>query len=509
MMRGNRPRSPEAIREAVTLARGARVTFLGHLSGRVLGFLSTLVLTRWLGASDFGLFILALAIFQCAGLFGDLGLRYGALRFVALAVGRQDQGEGRRVIGTVIRYSTRASIVGAAVLLATTPLLAGWFRQPAFRWLIPVLALSLPFATVGTVLMSVLQAFKRLGAIATLWNFVDPLVRIGVFVAFAALGWGVGAAVISHLAAAIGVLGGALLWLRPQLPAAGDRSTRGEEGQILAFSLPMSLSHVASLAIQSADSLFLGYFTTARDVGIYGVASRVAALGGMALLAASMSFSPQANVLYGRGDLEGIGQLYRQVTRWLIVLSLPLFVLTVVFAPWVLTLFGAEFREGWLVLLILLFGTFMNVVTGPAGDLAVVAGRSRIVLAVAVALAVLNISLNWALVPRWGIIGGAVAMATTVATSNVTNVLLGWWFLRLQPYNAAFIRPLTIGAGATLLTAVVSVAVDVGPAQGILLLLTWVVAYPLVLIRLAANSEDRAVVRALLTWSTPLSRGGR
>ncbi len=504
-MTAESPGTPQRNSEADAVARGASVTFLGHLAGRALGFLLTLFLTRWLGASGFGLFILALTIFQCVGTLSDIGLKYGALRFVALAEGRKDRGESRRVIATVIRYSLAASLVGMVVLGASSPLLADWFRQPAFWWLIPLMALSLPFATVGTVLKSVLQAFKRLTEVAILQNVIDPLVRIGVFVAFAAFGWGIGAAVASHLAGAICVAGAALVWLLLLVPGGWGRSSSIKEREILEFSVPLSLAHVAAFTMQWADSLFLGYFTTPRDVGIYGAAGRMAALGGTILFAASMSFGPQVNELYGRGDVGGIRDLYRQVTRWLIMLNLPILVLTVTFASWLLSLFGAEFRGGWPVLLILSIATFIMAATGPAGDIVLMAGRSRIVLVVGMLLAVMNIGLNWGLVARWGVLGAAIATGLTITVSNVTNVLLGWRFLALQPYSVRLIKPLVIGVGAILLSAVIASFVQVESVHGVLsFLLIWAVAYPIALMRLAADSEDRAIVRALLAWP----RGG-
>lgn len=504
------PRSPVTNAQTDVVAWGASITFLGHLAGRGLGFLLTLLLTRWLGASGFGLFVLALAIFQVVSLLADMGLRYGALRFVALAEGRNDPGESRRVVSTVVPYSVAASLVGMVILGASSPLLADWFRQPAFWWLIPVMALSLPFATVGTVVKSVLQAFKRLEAVAILQHVIDPLVRIGVFVSLAAFGWGVGAAAASHVAAAICVFGGALAWLRTRVPSGWERSSSIKRMEILAFSAPLGLAHVAGLTMQWADSLFLGYFTTPRAVGIYGAASRMAALAGMTLYAASMSFAPQANELYGRGDLEGIRHLYRQVTRWLIMLNLPILVLMVTFASWLLGLFGFEFRAGWPVLLILAFATFIMVATGPAGDVALMAGRSKIVLMVGVLLTVLNIGLQWGLVPRWGILGAAVATALTIAISNGTNVLLGWWFLTLQPYSVKLVRPFVIGAGGTLLTVVVASQVQVESVAGVFAcLLIWTVAYPMALRWLAADPEDRTIVRALLTGPAPISRAGR
>jgi O-antigen/teichoic acid export membrane protein len=487
---------------SATVARGATVSLVGHLAGRGLGFVVTLVVTRWLGASDFGLFLLALSILQTARLFADLGLQDGALRFVALAEGRGDRAESARVVTTVLRWSLATSLIAAVVLMLAAPLLAQWFRQPALRWIIPILAVGLPLWTVGLVLRKVLQAFKRLVAIACLYSVIDPVIRIAVFIGCSLAGWRIGAALASHVLAAAVILIGALVVLRPRWPGGADRLRGRASRAILAFSIPLSLMQLAGLALQSADSLFLGYFTSAHSVGVYGAAERLAALGGMMLVAASMAFAPHATELYGQGRLEAIQRLYEQVTRWLIVLSLPIFALTVVFAGPLLALFGREFRDGWIVLVVLAVGVFVTVATGPAGDVVMMTGRSRVVLVVGILTSVLNVGLQWALVPRLGMLGAALATAGTFAVSNVTNVVVGWRLARLQPYSRPLLRPVAIALGAIAATAAVGVAVGTDSfSGGILILATWMVAYPVLVLQMGVASEDRGALRALLSRS--------
>lgn len=486
-------------RRSATLARGAGVTFVGHLVGRGLGFVLTLVLTRWLGAADFGLIVLALSIVQVASLFADIGLRDGALRFVALAEGREDPTERSRVMVTVLRWSATTSVAAALVLALAGPLLARQFRQPALGWMIPVLAVGLPFSAVGLVLKSMLQALKQLPAIALLHNMADPVTRILIFLGCAALGWGVAAAVASYVTAALVVFAGALAWLRPWWPCTFHRLPPNAARAIMAFSLPLSLAHLAGLVMQTADSLVLGYFSTAHALGVYGAAGRVAALGGMTLLAGSMAFAPHANELFGRGDRAGIQRLYAQVTRWLIILGLPLYVLTVVFAAPVLGIFGAEFREGAPLLIVLATGILISVATGPAGDVVITAGRSKLVLLFSVLVATLNVGLQWALVPRWGVLGAALATASTVAASNTLNVVLAWWFVGVQPYEAALIKPLILAAGTMTATALAVSAFGAESFMGAgLVLLLWTVAYPAGLLCFARDAADATLVRALL-----------
>ena len=493
MNQGTQSRA-EDHRESASLVKGAGVILTGHVTGRVLAICLTLLLTHILGATDYGLYLLGLSILQSMVALTDLGIRPGLLRFVPLAVGRGDLGEARKVALRMLRYGLLSGTIGALILVLFSPTLADALREPALRWLVPAFAISLPLVTLGGHLKSALQALKRMKAVAALENVVDPLTRILVFSLLAALGLRVVAAVGAFTAAAVVVCALGIYWLVPRLPKAGPSSAPIPGAEILAFSIPLGVAQLATLSMRWADSLFLGYFSTAFDIGLYGVAARVATIGGMLLVAANASFGPHANELYGRGDMGGVGHLYRQVTRWMIILNIPVLAGLVTFTPWLLRLFGTEFRASSTALIVLAAGVFVSAATGPAGGIVLMSGKSKVVLWTGIALVVVNISLHIVLIPRWGIAGAAVATGGTIAISNVLNVILGWLLMSLQPYDKRIVRPLMIAAVASLLTVTVAVTMGIPSVMGLILFtLIWAVGYPLAVLRVAIDEDDAAV----------------
>ena len=493
------PGQPEDHRESASLVRGAGVILTGHVTGRILAICLTLLLTHMLGAEDYGLYLLGLSILQSMVALTDLGMRPGLLRFVPLAVGRGDPGEARSVAVRMLRYGFVAGTVGALILALLTPNLVELLREPSLMWLVPAFAISLPLVTFGGHLKSALQALKRMKAVAALENVVDPLTRILVFSLLAALGFGVMAAVGAFTAAAVVVCALGVYWLVPRLPKPGKSATPIPTAEILAFSIPLGIAQLATMSMRWADSLFLGYFSTALDIGVYGAAARAATIGGMLLVAANASFGPHANELYGRHDMRGVGRLYQQVTRWMIILNIPVLAGLVVFAPWILRLFGAEFSAGSAALVILAVGTFVSAATGPAGGIVLMSGRSKVVLWTGIALASLNISLHIVLIPKWGIVGAAAATGGTVAIANILNVILGWRLMDLQPYDRRILRPLAIAAVASLLTVAVAITVGMSSVVGVcFFLLIWAVAYPIAVLRVAIDPSDTAVFYMLL-----------
>lgn len=81
------------------IAKGAGIGLAGTFIGMALGYLSRMVIARFLGASDYGLISLAFAGMAIAATLSMVGLPAGILRYVSFYKGKKDKG---RIKGTII-----------------------------------------------------------------------------------------------------------------------------------------------------------------------------------------------------------------------------------------------------------------------------------------------------------------------------------------------------------------------------------------------------------------------
>ncbi len=500
--------------ESVELLKGAGIIFSGRLVGRALGFLLHFLFASFLGPRHYGVFLLSLAFFYFASLVADLGLRSGVLREAAAAEGRGDRDmvKGTILGGALLALGT--GVLGAVGLIAMRGWAASSFNAPDLGWLLLLFALALPFATVGGIFVSGLQALRRMKALSTLQYVIDPLLRIVTFIGLIFLGWQLFAAGAAHLLASLAVALFAFLWLSSSFPLfSRPLLAHFHVGPLLAFSLPLLMSNVVGFTLQWADSLFIGYYMTVREVGIYGAAARVAGLGGIFLMAVSTIFAPKIYALYGRGDLEEVGRLYQRSTRWVLMCVLPLFFYTVLNAKPLLALFGPEFVKGSAALIILAAAYLVMTGTGPAGDVVLMSGRSKAILYAAAASGALGLGLNVYLIPRFGLLGAAVATGLAIALGNVANVLLAWRFTGLQPYTKAIAKPIVIAACVAGLHVAVGLIVGGEPIPQLVWGAVIWLMYPLLLFRLGLETEDvevwRLVKQSKWRMETPSFTSGR
>ncbi len=97
-----------------------------------------------------------------------------------------------------------------------------------------------------------------------------------------------------------------------------------------------------------------------------------------------------------------------------------------------LWLFGPQFVAGYPVMFILVVGFLLRSSMGPAEFLLNMLGEQRLCAAVLATTAVLDIALNLALVPRFGMLGAATATSISLVTAALLNYLVVGWRLDIE-----------------------------------------------------------------------------
>lgn len=185
------------------------------------------------------------------------------------------------------------------------------------------------------------------------------------------------------------------------------------------------------LVMSMTDTTLLGVWADSESVGIYGVAKRTALLTSFMLVAVNTIVAPKFAELYAQGDRRALSALARNVAKLMTLAATPILLAFVIVPNWVLGIFGSDFVAGAPVLTILALGQFVNVATGSVGYLLMMTGHEKLMRNNTVASAALNVALNAILIPKYSIIGAAVATAISLATMNLISTILVYWKLSI------------------------------------------------------------------------------
>lgn len=193
--------------------------------------------------------------------------------------------------------------------------------------------------------------------------------------------------------------------------------------KILYQSYPMLITGSVFFILGWVDNICIGIFKTERDLGIYDIAFKIAAASAIVLAAFNAIQAPVFAELYAKSEKKKLRSIVQSSTRIMFYITFPLTLLVCLFPEVILGIFGDEFKEASLSLIILSIGSFINVSSGSVGILLQMTGRQRQYNNIVLIGAGINIGLNILLIPRMGILGAAIASATSKIFQNIAAVM--------------------------------------------------------------------------------------
>jgi O-antigen/teichoic acid export membrane protein len=381
-----------------------------------LGAASVAVATRYLGAASYGRFALALAFVQMLGVLADVGLVTTTVREISKAPERATELVGNAL---VLRLALALSVVALAVALSLVLPYA-----PEVRVAIAIAGVPFVLGLVNGTVVAVLQA-RLLMDRATVADVVGRAAGLGALVAVVALDLGFQAVVWSVAVGAAVTLAVTLLVSRRlvELRPAADRRVWRE---LLAAGIPLGVTLAVNEIYFRADIFIISLFRDFDEVGAYSLGFRIIEL--LAVLPAVLMISvfPLLSRYLTQGR-EAARRTMEAAGDVLLAVGLPLAAGGLVLAPELVRLVaGDAFDEAATPLRILLFAGALAWISGLFGYALVAGGRQVSTLRLSLAALGLNLALNLALVPTFGI----DAAAATAVASEVLLVAGGLVLVR-------------------------------------------------------------------------------
>ncbi|GAB3021636.1 flippase [Natronobiforma cellulositropha] len=412
-------------RELSALLSSAALVMAGGMVGAVAKLGERVVIGRLLSPEAYGEVSIGLAILIFTTTLAAAGCTQGVSRFVPRYESLEDR-RGVWVSGMAVTMAL--SLAFALAMLVGAEWLASTFFEseqaaPFVRWL----ALALPFVVGFRVAIAGIRGYENTVYRTAAEDLLDPFLRIGLIALLLALGMGIVAAGIAYLVAAVATFVVAHLLLARLMPLYGEYRTHTRE--LLVFSAPLVVSTVVGVLLTQTDTLMLGYFRSSLEVGLYSAAYPIASGLLVVLTAFGFLYLPIASRLDSDGERDAIDDIYATTTKWVYVVTFPAFVLLVVFPGDVLSvIFGAAYTEAATILPILAVGFFLSAAAGRDRETLSALGSTSWIAVGNVAGLCLNVVVNLALIPRYGILGASVASVTSLVA--VHAVICGVLALR-------------------------------------------------------------------------------
>lgn len=309
--------------------RGTSWTYIAFYGSKVVVFITTVILARYLSKSEFGVVAYAITIIGLLDVVKDLGIG-------ASLIYHRDEA----FFSTAFWISISTSFTFFLLAWIGAPLVGSFFDDPQVIWVTRILAMSLPLNALGStheaILIKELEFRKRFFP-----TFSKSIVKGVVAIGLAFLGFGAWSLIISQLSGIIVAV--IILWsIVPWRPSFAFSNQAAHS--LLSFGLPLVGMNIVSAVALNVDYIFIGRYLGSESLGVYSLAFRIPELTILYFcgVVAQVIFPIFGKI---RDDADALNRGFLETARYVALVTVPIGLgMALLAEPLVLTIFG----EKWL-----------------------------------------------------------------------------------------------------------------------------------------------------------------
>ena len=409
------------------LLLGSAMSFLAKITGIMLGFVLTFVIARFYGSEELGNYSIVLSVMSVAFIMGTLGTNTSVLRLLPEQIAKHSYCSAYRLYWKLFYIVLSSSLVVSLVIYVFSERISNnLFHKPYLSDLLQAVAPVVIFASIGTLSVASIRALKNIKLFSILQTIL-PVIQL-VFLLFLTLLFfqkynSVYTWIIANL-----LWGTMAFYLLIKLFKASvnnkmDNVSVPKTTNLLKISIPMMLTTVMSMIVTQTDIFMLGSMSTAKNVGIYSTAMKLSMLSTFILTSVNVILAPKISELYYSNKNDELKILMNKTVKLISLSSLPIFLVLIFFGEYLFSLFGKEFVTGYTAMILLLTAQAISVLSGPTEFFLNMTGYQNQLNYIIIVAAIVNILLNYLLIPRYGMNGAAFASMISLISLKIINTL--------------------------------------------------------------------------------------
>ena len=445
-----------------SLAKSGSLASLCVMYGAGIAFVTTMVVSNGIGAEGSGEFFRLMALFAIAISLVTFGADTGLVRTMSAqrALGRYG------VLPQLIRYGLIPSLVTSVLLVAGVYIYTEIVPMaPQYQAAMRVSSAFVLIAALMTVFFGALRGLHRVVTFTLLQNVLLPTLRfaaVGLVVLFSGqlmdlvYAWTIPVAITAVVA----------LWLLERaFPSEEHVEVLSSEDSppetfrsFWGFSSARGVATIVETILEWIDVLVVTAFLGAAAGGIYGAVNRCVRVGTMIEHTGRVVTGPSISAALATRQLDRARDIFLSTTRVLTALSWPFYLSLAFFGPVLLGFFGKGFEAGAGILWVICPAAMLSMSAGGVQSVLLMSGKSRWQLLNKLSSLVVAVTLNFTLVPVWGLYGAVTAWASALL---IDTFLASYQVFRLVGIRASareMAPSLFLGAAVPTVCALASLA---------------------------------------------------
>jgi O-antigen/teichoic acid export membrane protein len=420
--------------ESSLTRRLAGAAFLIRVVSAAIAFVSQILLARWMGVFEFGVYVYTWTWVLLIGGMVDLGLGSAAQRFIPeytehgkLALLRGYLGGSRWLAAGI---ATGIALVGAAAVFLLSPHLGRETIIPLY-----LACAALPLCGVAQVQSGIARSYNWVTLGLAPVYIQRQLALLGLMGIAFAIGLPTDAitATLAGVVSLWAVTIGQFVVLNRRLTGVVESGAKAfEVGSWLATSTPIFVVEAFYLLLTYADVIVLQQYRSPNEVAIYYAAVKTMALVAFIYFSVAQTIAHKFAQYHVAGDRKRLASFLRQSVRLTFWPSLGSIVVLLLLGRPLLRLYGPDFVSGYYLMFIIAIGLLARASVGPAERLLNMLGERRSCALVYAGSFALNLVLLMVLIPPLGLLGAAIAGAVALVFESASLFALAKYRLGLH-----------------------------------------------------------------------------
>jgi O-antigen/teichoic acid export membrane protein len=418
------------------LIKNSSLLFSAEMLVTLIGAIQFPLVSRWLGATEYGVWGIVTGWVRIVGLILSFRLWETVTRYFSNYLTGNDESRALAILKLCLLIDfTIAALTFTAVNLSAEWASALFVKRPDGVDLIRLEALHLLTLVTMSVWMAVLRVFDRFKFISV-YNVISAIALFAVTIFMLLLGAGAAGMIV----AATVVNLGQTLWLAARAGrelksrfsrhwfTADLQTLRGDWREIWVMLFSMNIDAFRKIAVNNADIVILGWLSTPAQAGVYQLAKRLASYFGRFTDPIYESLFPEVSRLYAADGPARVKPLIQKLTRGILIGLGVAVTAAYLSSGWIIPLlFGPDYVPAIPVFYVMILTNIWAVCLW-APSVLIAAGKARQLTAINTAASLVMLALLLILTQWWGAIGTAAAL---VCFHLIWVMLMVWVTRRL------------------------------------------------------------------------------
>jgi O-antigen/teichoic acid export membrane protein len=418
--------------------KGSVATSLGTFISMFFQFLTIIILTRFLPAREYGLYILIVAVVNLFNILGGFGLELTLVKSISSAI---EEEKGSTLIPVLLLRSVQLFFI-CIIFYLLGDFVLHFFNDDLNKYLFPIILLII-FSNYRDLFYKLLQGLKYFRQYAYVNAFSSFFRIIITFLYYYLNKLDLTNLIFIEILCTVQPLLHQIIVI-PFKSLTAYKSTKENYLRIIKFSLPLYLNNILNSIYDRINVFIIGIFLTPISIAYYDVACKISEACRKIFLSFTFVYFPNLSTLFSKGEKgQAVQLINKSITSLSLVVS-TLFFISFLFKEEIVTLFfSVRYLATALPFSLMILVFYFSSISHIMGSSLISAGNSSAPVKVGTISSILSIGGGILLIPAYGVLGAV----SSLMIMNITSQILSYMYLRKENINVnvkKYLTPLII-----------------------------------------------------------------